>query len=85
VVVNRQNEGIALGQCAGRILEAAFIRIGIDCVISAVTLRRDTAGGAGTEAAHSSPPENLSAPTTLAACSAQLRCPAAHPKETRKV
>jgi hypothetical protein len=50
VVGKPQNEGIAPRPFASRILKAAFIRTDLIRVLSAVTLRRETARGAGTEA-----------------------------------
>lgn len=46
-VVKRQNEGVALGYVAGRIVEAVVIVTGIISLLSVVTLRRDFAGAAG--------------------------------------
>jgi hypothetical protein len=43
-ILKRQNEGLALGYVAARIVECAFILIGILCVLAIVTLRRDPAG-----------------------------------------
>jgi hypothetical protein len=39
--LRRQNEGMALGYVAGRLLEAAVISVGIVSVLSLVTLRQD--------------------------------------------
>src|SRR5215475_16209503 len=50
-VVRRQNEGIALGYVAGRVLEAVVIVAGIISLLSVVTLRQDVAGAAGANAA----------------------------------
>ena len=50
-VVRRQNEGIALGYVAGRIVEAVVIVTGIISLLSVVTLRQDFAGAAGVTAA----------------------------------
>ena len=50
-VVKRQNEGVALGYVAGRIVEAVVIVAGIISLLSVVTLRRDFAGAAGANAA----------------------------------
>jgi hypothetical protein len=49
-VLKRQNEGLALGYVAARIIESAFIAIGIVSLLAIVTLRKDVggAGGAGT-------------------------------------
>jgi uncharacterized protein DUF4386 len=46
-VVKRQNEGIALGYVAGRIVEAVVIVTGIISLLSVVTLRQHSAGAAG--------------------------------------
>src|SRR5262245_45108579 len=50
-VLRRQNEGIALGYVAGRVLEAVVIVAGIISLLSVVTLRQDVAGAAGANAA----------------------------------
>ena len=50
-VVRRQNEGIALGYVAGRVVEAVVIVTGIISLLSVVTLRQDLAGAAGANAA----------------------------------
>jgi hypothetical protein len=42
-VIKRQNEGVALGYVAGRLLEAAIITVGIISVLSIVTLRQHAA------------------------------------------
>jgi Domain of unknown function (DUF4386) len=49
-VVRRQNEGIALGYVAGRVVEAVVIVVGIISLLSVVTLRQDLAGAAGANA-----------------------------------
>jgi hypothetical protein len=49
-VVRRQNEGIALGYVAGRVVEAVVIVTGIISLLSVVTLRQDLAGAAGANA-----------------------------------
>jgi len=46
-VVRRQNEGIALGYVAGRVVEAVVIVAGIISLLSVVTLRQDLGGAAG--------------------------------------
>jgi len=48
-ILKRQNEGLALGYVAARIVESTFIAIGIVSLLAIVTLRRDVggAGGAG--------------------------------------
>jgi hypothetical protein len=43
-VVKRQNEGVALGFVAARVLEAAVIFVGVVSLLSVVTLRQDPAG-----------------------------------------
>jgi Domain of unknown function (DUF4386) len=48
-VVKRQNEAVALGFVTARVLEATIIVIGVMSLLSVVTLRRDLAGGAGTD------------------------------------
>jgi hypothetical protein len=50
-VVKRQNEGVALGFVAARILEAGLIFTGVISLLSLVTLRQDLAGAAGANAA----------------------------------
>ncbi len=50
-VVKRQSEGVALGFVAVRVLEAAFIVVGIVSLLSVVTLRQGLAGAAGADAA----------------------------------
>jgi Domain of unknown function (DUF4386) len=50
-VLKRQNEGIALGYVAARVLESTIIVVGIVSVLSVVTLRQDFAGSAGADAA----------------------------------
>ena len=50
-VVRRQNEGIALGYVAGRVVEAVVIVVGIISLLSVVTLRQDLAGAAGANGA----------------------------------
>jgi hypothetical protein len=46
-IVKRQNESIALGYVASRILESVVIVVGIVSVLSVVTLRQDLAGAGG--------------------------------------
>jgi hypothetical protein len=48
-VVKRQNEGVALGFVAARVLEASMIFVGVVSLLSLVTLRQG--GAAGTNAA----------------------------------
>jgi hypothetical protein len=50
-VVKRQNEGIALGFVASRLLEAAMIVTGVVSLLSLVTLRHDLGGATGANAA----------------------------------
>lgn len=49
-VVRRQNEGVALGFVAARVVEAVIIAVGIISLLAVVTMRRDLAGS-GTDAA----------------------------------
>ena len=46
-VLKRQNEGMAIGYVAARILESAIIVVGIIGVLSVVTMRQDFAASAG--------------------------------------
>jgi hypothetical protein len=50
-VVKRQNEGVALGFVAARVLEAGLIFTGVVSLLSLVTLRQDLGGAAGADAA----------------------------------
>src|SRR5580700_5932711 len=50
-VVKRQNEGLALGFVAARLLEAAMIFTGVLSLLSLVTLRHDLGGATGANAA----------------------------------
>jgi hypothetical protein len=50
-IVKRQNESIALGYVASRVLESTVIVIGLISVLSVVTLRQDLAGAAGSDPA----------------------------------
>ena len=50
-IVKRQNEAVALGYVAVRVLEATIITVGIVSLLSVVTLRQDFAGAAGADAA----------------------------------
>jgi hypothetical protein len=43
-VIKRQNEAVALGYVAGRVVEAVVIVVGIISLLSVVTLRQDFAG-----------------------------------------
>jgi hypothetical protein len=49
-ILKRQNEGIALGYVASRIVESTLIAVGIIGVLSVVTLRRDFAAGSSPDA-----------------------------------
>ena len=50
-VVKRQNEGVALGFVAARVVEAVMIFTGVVSLLSLVTLRQDLGGAAGANAA----------------------------------
>ena len=50
-VVKRQNEGVALGFVAARVLEAGMIFTGVVSLLSLVTLRQHLGGAAGANAA----------------------------------
>lgn len=50
-IVKRQNEGIALGYVAGRVVEAVVIVVGIISILSVVTLRKGFAGATGADVA----------------------------------
>ena len=50
-VVKRQNEGVALGFVAARVLEAVMIFTGVISLLSLVTLRQDLGGAAGANSA----------------------------------
>ena len=50
-VVKRQNEGLALGFAAARVLEAGMIFTGVISLLSLVTLRQDLGAAAGANAA----------------------------------
>jgi hypothetical protein len=43
-VLKRQSEGLALGYVTARVVESAFIAVGIISVLSVVTMRQDAAG-----------------------------------------
>jgi hypothetical protein len=49
-VVKRQNEALALGFVASRVLEAALILVGVVSLLSVVTLRQQLAGTSGADA-----------------------------------
>jgi uncharacterized protein DUF4386 len=50
-VLKRQNEGVALGFVAARVLEAGMIFTGVISLLSLVTLRQDLGGAAGANTA----------------------------------
>jgi Domain of unknown function (DUF4386) len=50
-IIKRQNEGLALGYVAARIVESTVIVVGIASVLAVVTMRRDFAGSTGADAA----------------------------------
>jgi len=50
-VLRRQNEGIALGYVAARLVEGTFIVVGIVCLLAVVTLRQDFALAPGADKA----------------------------------
>ena len=50
-ILKKQNEGVALGYVAVRVLEAAIIVVGIVSLLAVVMLRQDLAGAAGADAA----------------------------------
>src|SRR4029077_20293573 len=50
-VVKRQNEGVALGFVAARVIEGAMIFTGVLSLLSLVTVRHDVGGAAGANAA----------------------------------
>ena len=50
-LVKRQNETIALGYVAARVVESTVIAVGIISLLSVVTLRQDFAGAAGADTA----------------------------------
>lgn len=50
-LVKRQNEAVALGYVAARVVESTVIMVGILSLLSVVTLRQDVAGAAGADAA----------------------------------
>jgi hypothetical protein len=51
-ILKRQNEGLALGYVAARLVECTFIAIGIVSLLSVLTLRQDFAGAAGDPGAY---------------------------------
>ena len=50
-VLRRQSAGLALGFVTVRVVESCLIAVGIVSLLAVVTLRRDLAGGAGTDSA----------------------------------
>jgi hypothetical protein len=46
-ILKRQNEGLALGYVAARVVESAFIAIGIVSLLAGVTLRQDVGSAGG--------------------------------------
>jgi len=52
-IVRRQNEDLALGYVTARLLESAFILVGVLAVLAIVTLRQETAGAAEGTVAYS--------------------------------
>jgi hypothetical protein len=48
-ILKRQNEGVALGYVAVRVLESTIIVVGLVSLLSVVTLREDLAGASGTD------------------------------------
>jgi hypothetical protein len=48
-VLKRQSEGLALGYVTARLVECAFIAVGILSLLAVVTLRQDVGGAAGAE------------------------------------
>ncbi|MCW3120070.1 MAG: hypothetical protein JWM28_4152, partial [Chitinophagaceae bacterium] len=51
-VIRKQNEGLALGLVASRILEAGTMFVGVAFLLSVVTLRQEGAGANGVVAGH---------------------------------
>ena len=50
-ILRRQDEAIALGYVAARLVEATFIVVGIVCLLAVVTLRQDLGGPGATDKA----------------------------------
>ena len=46
-ILKRQNEGVALGYVASRIVESTVIAVGIVSLLAVVTLRQDLSGAVG--------------------------------------
>ena len=49
-LLRRQNNAVALGYVAARVVESTIIAVGIISILSVVTMRQDVAGAAGAEA-----------------------------------
>lgn len=49
-IIRRQNEGMALGHVAGRLIEATVIAVGAISLLAVMTMRQDLAGTTGAEA-----------------------------------
>jgi hypothetical protein len=49
-IIKKQNEGIALGYVAARVVESTIIIVGIISLLAVVTMRRDFAGSTGADA-----------------------------------
>ena len=49
-ILKRQNESLALGYVTARVMESAFIAVGILSLMAVVTLRQDVGGGAAANA-----------------------------------
>jgi hypothetical protein len=50
-ILKRQNEGLALGFVAARVMESVFIAVGILSVLAVVAMRQDGGGAGGADAA----------------------------------
>jgi Domain of unknown function (DUF4386) len=50
-IIRRQNEGMALGHVAGRLIEATIIAVGAISLLAVVTMRHNLAGMTGAESA----------------------------------
>jgi hypothetical protein len=78
-VVKRENEGMALGFVAARVLEAGMIFIGVVSLLSLVSLRQDLAGAAGAKASLVSTAASHVAVYNWAFCSGRASCqPSTH-------
>ena len=73
-VVKRQNEGVALGFVASRILEAGLIFTGVVSLLSLVTLRQDLADGRRMRPRWSPRVRRTSRSTTGRSCSGRASC-----------